>query len=95
MALTSVLVLHTPGVPAPPPLSRNVDCSYGRALFGAFLVSLLRVWLESGIPPTLSVVGVRSTLSPPLWFSALVGIRVQPVLQRINDTEIFASQVAL
>ena len=61
-----------------------MDCSYGRASFGAFLVSLLRVWLESGIPPTLSVVGVCSALSPPLWFSAPVGIRVQPVLQRIS-----------
>ena len=63
MALASVLVLHALGVPAPPPLSRNVDCSYGGASFGAFLVSLLRVWLESGIPPTLSVVGVRSAVS--------------------------------
>ena len=61
-----------------------MDCSYGGALFGAFLVSLLRVWLESGIPPTLSVVGVCSALSPPLWFSALVGIHVQPVLQCIS-----------
>ena len=47
-------------------------------------MSLLRVWLESGIPPTLSVVGIRSALSPPLRFSAPVGIRVQLVLQRIS-----------
>ena len=61
-----------------------MDCSYGGASFGAFLVSLQQVWLESGIPPMLSVVGVRSALSPPLRFSAPVGIRVQPVLQRIT-----------
>ena len=52
-----------------------MDCSYGRASFGAFLVSLLRVWLESGIPPTLSVVGVRSALSPPLQFSGSLVLR--------------------
>ena len=69
-----------------------MDCSYGGASFGAFLVSLLRVWLESGIPPTLSVVGVRSALSPPLRFSAPVGIRVQPVLRRISVTTIIGQK---
>ena len=59
-----------------------------------------RIWFGSGIPPTFSVIGVCSTLSPPLRFSgspvlrlsgspvlrfsAPVGIRVQPVLQRIT-----------
>ena len=43
-----------------------------------------RIWFGSGIPPTLSVVGVRSALSLPLRFSTPVGIRVQPVLQRIS-----------
>ncbi|KAH9972682.1 hypothetical protein BJV77DRAFT_1131266 [Russula vinacea] len=54
------------GCPGTSSALEDVDCSYGGASFGAFLVSLLRVWLESGIPPTLSVVGVRSALSPPL-----------------------------
>ena len=45
-----------------------------------------RIWFGSGIPLTLSVIGVRSALSPLLWFSAPVGIHVQPVLQRISVT---------
>ena len=67
--LASVLVLYTPGVPALPPLLRSMDCFYGGASFGAFLVSLLQIWLGSGIPLTLSVVGVCSALSPPFWSS--------------------------
>ena len=46
-----------------------------------------RIWFGSGIPPALSVVGIRSALSPLLWFSAPVGIRVQPVLQHISERE--------
>ena len=51
-----------------------------------------RIWFGSGIPPTLSVVGVHSTLSPPLRFSAPVGIRVQPVLQRIISVTTFEQE---
>ncbi|KAH9990728.1 hypothetical protein BJV77DRAFT_1150934 [Russula vinacea] len=39
-----------------------------------------RIWFGSGIPPTLSVVGVRSTLSPPLRFSG------SPVLRSGRNT---------
>ena len=60
--LASVLVLHTPSILAPPLLLRSVDCFYGGALFGVFLVSLLQIWPGSGIPPMLSVIQLVSTL---------------------------------
>ena len=60
-----------------------MDCFYSGASFGTFLVSLLRIWLGSGIPLMLSVIGICSALSPLFHSSALVGIHVQLVLQHI------------
>ena len=41
-----------------------------------------RVWFGSGIPPTLSVVGIRSALSPPLRSSSSPVLRSEYVYSR-------------
>ena len=84
--LASVLVLHAPGVLAPPPLqgTRTVSRVGLRLVYSwCFRPDLVWEWNSSdSLCCWHPLHSVSST--PVLQFSAPVGIRVQPVLQHIS-----------
>ncbi|KAH9970680.1 hypothetical protein BJV77DRAFT_968597, partial [Russula vinacea] len=85
-ALTSVLVLHAPGVPAPPPLRGTRTASrLGLRLVHSWCFCPDLVWEWNSSDSLCRWRPLHSVSSAPvLRFSAPVGIRVQPVLQRIT-----------